>query len=560
MNGSELLMELLLEQGVDIVFGYPGGAVLHIYDALYKYSDRIQHVMTAHEQGACHAADGYARLTGKTGVVFATSGPGATNLVTGIATAFMDSVPLVAVTGNVGTGLIGRDSFQEVYIAGITLPVTKHNFTLRRVEDLAPVLRAAFAIAREGRRGPVLVDIPKDVSAAQVSGYRRQEAGGRRNAAPSPVPDPCLLQQAADALNHAQKPAVYFGGGVQSAGAGEELRALCVKGDIPAAHTLMAAGTRGCGEPLNLGLVGMHGNYAPNHAMHASDALLIAGARLSDRVVLNPARFAPQAFKIHIDVDAAEINKNVAVDLALVGDVKEILRALLPMINEKKRPSWQAQIARWKARDYHPMDNDNALRPHQIMQAISEIAGEDAVYVTDVGQHQLWAAQYARHLKPRSFLTSGGLGTMGFGYGAAIGAALSAHGRPVVHITGDGSFHMNLNEACTAVSYNAPVVTVIFNNQVLGMVRQWQAAFCGARYCATEPHRVTDYVKVAEGFGLPGFRCRDLKQFREAFAHALALCGPAWIECLIDKDEKVLPMIPERGYMEDMILDSETFV
>jgi len=549
-------MELLLEQGVDIVFGYPGGAVLHIYDALYTYSDRIQHVMTAHEQGACHAADGYARLTGKTGVVFATSGPGATNLVTGIATAFMDSVPLVAVTGNVGTGLIGRDSFQEVYIAGITLPVTKHNFTLRRVEDLAPVLRAAFAIAREGRQGPVLVDIPKNVSAAVCEYCPPAPAG---SACRAPI-DEALLRSAAEALNSAKRPAIYFGGGVQSAGAGEELRALCVKGDIPAAHTLMAAGALGCGEPLNLGLVGMHGNYAPNHAVHACDALLIAGARLSDRVVLNPARFAPQAFKIHIDVDAAEINKNVAVDLPLIGDAKEALARLLPWIEEKQRPAWRAQIARWKARDYRPKDDGSALRPHQVMGAISEIAGEDAIYVTDVGQHQLWAAQYARHLKPRSFLTSGGLGTMGFGYGAAIGAALRAQGRPVVHITGDGSFHMNLNEACTAVSYRAPVVTVIFNNQVLGMVRQWQAAFCGARYCATEPHRVTDYVKVAEGFGLPGFRCHDVKQFREAFAHALALGGPAWIECLIDKDEKVLPMIPEGGYMEDMILDSDTSV
>jgi len=536
-------MEILLEQGVDLVFGYPGAAVLHIYDALYKYGGRIRHVMTAHEQGAAHAADGYARLTGKTGVVIASSGPGATNLVTGIAAAYMDSVPLVTITGNVCTDQIGRDSFQEVYIAGITLPITKHNFTLRRVEDLAPVLRAAFAIAREGRRGPVLVDIPKDVSAA-VCEYC-PPSGAPRPCGPPP-PYEGGLHVVAQALNNARRPAIYFGGGVQSAGAGEELRALCGKGDIPAAHTLMAAGVLGCDEPLNLGLIGMHGNYTANRAVQASDALLIAGARMSDRVVTDPPRFAPGAVKIQIDVDAAEINKNLPVDFALAGDVKEILAQLLPLIGEKKRPEWRAQVEQWRARNYRPEDGDSALRPHQIMRAISDLAGEDAVYVTDVGQHQLWAAQYARHLKPRSFLTSGGLGAMGFGYGAAIGAALALPAesrRPVVHITGDGSFHMNMNEACTAVSYNAPVITVIFNNQVLGMVRQWQSAFHGGRYCATDPQRVTDYVKLAEGFGLPGFRCHDLRQFREAFAHALTLGGPCWIECLVDKDEKVLPMV-----------------
>ena len=551
MNASELLMELLLEQGVDRVFGYPGGAVLFIYDALYKYSGRVAHVMTAHEQGSAHAADGYARLTGKTGVVIATSGPGATNLVTGIAAAYMDSVPMVAITGNVGTGLIGRDSFQEVYTAGITLPITKHNFVVRGADELAPVVRAAFAIAQAGRPGPVLIDIPKDVSAAACA---YNPPVGVASKPPAPI-DKTALQQAAAIINQAKNPVIYFGGGVSSAGAGDLLRALCRKGDIPAAHTLMAAGVLGCDDPHNLGLIGMHGNYAVNKAVQLCDCLLILGARLSDRVALRFSQFAPEAVKIQIDVDAAEIGKNVGVDIAVESDVYLALEALLPMIEEKNRPEWRAQISEWQKRDYRPADDDSVLRPHQIMRAISDLAGEDAIYVTDVGQHQLWAAQYARHLKPRSFLTSGGLGAMGYGYGAAIGASFAAGGRPVVHITGDGSFHMNLNEACTAVSYNAPVITVIFNNQALGMVRQWQGAFFGGRYSSTSPQRRTDYVKVAEGFGLQGFRCADLGRFKEIFAHALTLHAPVWIECLIDKDEKVLPMIPSGGSLDDMMME-----
>ena len=533
-------MELLLEQGADLVFGYPGSAVLHIYDALYKYSDRIRHVMTAHEQGAAHAADGYARLTGKTGVVFATSGPGATNLVTGIAAAYMDSVPMVAITGSVATNLIGRDSFQEVYIAGITLPITKHNFVVRHVDELAPVIRAAFKIAQEGRKGPVLVDIPRDVSAATCDGAPRFAPSPY---APSkPQINASALRQAAQTLNTAKQPLILFGGGVQASNAGGLLRALCETGDIPAVHTLMAAGVLGCGEPRNLGLAGMHGNASANQALHEADALLMVGSRLSDRVALDFTRFAPRAAKIHVDVDAAELGKNVAVDIPLEGDAGVILEQLLPLIAKTSRPGWRGKIAQWRANDYHPTDDDSVLKPHQIMRAIGEIAGEDAIYVTDVGQHQLWAAQYARHLKPRSFLTSGGLGAMGYGYGAAIGAAMAAGGRPVVHITGDGSLHMNMNEACTAVSYSVPVITVIFNNQALGMVRQWQDAFFEKRHSATEPQRRTDYVKVAEGFGLRGYRCRDFVGFKEAFAKALALGGPAWIECLIDKDEKVLPM------------------
>jgi acetolactate synthase-1/2/3 large subunit len=563
-------MEMLLEQGVDVIFGYPGGAVLNIYDALYQYRDKIRHVMTAHEQGAAHAADGYARLTGKTGVVLATSGPGATNLVTGIATAYMDSVPMVAITGNVGTGLIGRDSFQEVYIAGITMPITKHNFVVRTVEDLAPTLRAAFAIAQEGRKGPVLIDIPKDISAAPVV-----RPVGSAAAAASRIggnPEQSSIAAAAAILNQAERPVIYFGGGVSAAGAGELLRTLCGKADIPATYTLMAAGVLGCGEPHNLGLIGMHGCIAANRAVQHADVLLIAGARCSDRVALNPAQFAPHAQKIQIDIDPAEFHKNVPVDCTVAGDVRAIFTQLLPLIEARQRPAWAAQIQQWQSQDYHPKDDATQLKPHQVMQCISALAGEDAIYVTDVGQHQLWAAQYCRHVRPRSFLTSGGLGTMGFGYGAAIGAAFGAAAktpgdappaygsRPVVHITGDGSFHMNLQEACTAVSYRVPVITVIMNNRVLGMVRQWQTTFYGKRYSSTDPERKTDFVQLAAGFGLPAFRCGNLAEFETAFAQALAIIkgkdpGPVWIECQIDKDEKVLPMIPAGGTLEDLVID-----
>ncbi|MDR2686962.1 MAG: biosynthetic-type acetolactate synthase large subunit [Oscillospiraceae bacterium] len=535
LNASELLMELLLEQGVDLVFGYPGGAVLHIYDALYKYSGRIRHVITAHEQGAAHAADGYARVTGKPGVVMATSGPGATNLVTGIAAAYMDSVPMVAITGNVGTGLIGRDSFQEVYIAGITLPITKHNFVVRHAGELAPTIRAAFRIAQEGRKGPVLVDIPRDVSAAACE-YVPIDTP--RRCAPPP-PEEGGLARVAEALNNAKQPLVFFGGGVQAANAGEALRALCEKGDIPAAHTLMAAGVLRWDEPYNLGLAGMHGNASANQAIARADVLLIAGSRLSDRIAPGFARFAPKAFKIHVDIDPAELGKNVPADLALEGDAGICLERLLPLAEEKTRPEWRAEIARWRAEDDQPQDGGGAPKPHQIMRAIGELAGEETIYVTDVGQHQLWAAQYARHARPRSFLTSGGLGAMGYGYGAAIGAAFAANGRPVAHITGDGSFHMNLNEACTAVNCNLPVISVICNNRALGLVRQWQDISFGRRHSATEPERYTDYVKLAEGFGLQGYRCNDIGQFKEAFARALALKAPAWIECPIDREEKV---------------------
>ena len=552
LTGADIFAEVLVEQGVDTLFGYPGGAVLNLYDALYKYSGKLRHIMTAHEQGAAHAADGYARATGRTGVVLATSGPGATNLVTGIATAYMDSVPMVAITGNVGTTLIGRDSFQEVYIAGITMPITKHNFVVRHVEELADILRDAFCIAQTGRKGPVLVDIPKDVTSAKTEFI------------PKPLVHPVYetrleksqLARAAEMINTSKRPFLYIGGGVAASGAGEELRALARTAEIPIAYTMMAAGVMDYGDPLNLGLIGMHGCRTTNKAVNEADLVLAVGTRFSDRVALNGEQFAHQASILQIDIDPSEVNKNVTVDHSLVGDVRQTLQQLLPLVDEAKHPAWMEQVRAWQAQDYRPKDDADRLRPHQVIGKICELAGPEALYVTDVGQHQMWATQYIRHVKPRSFLTSGGLGTMGFGYGAALGAAVAAEGkRPVIHITGDGSFHMNLNEACTAVSYRLPVVTVIFNNQVLGMVRQWQAAFYGKRYSSTDPHRQTDYVKVAEGFGAKGYRCATLDEFSSAFAEALKAEGPVWIECLIDKDEKVLPMIPAGGSIEDMILE-----
>lgn len=551
LNGSQILAEVLVEQGVDTLFGYPGGSILNICDALYDYRDKIKQIVTAHEQGASHAADGYARATGKTGVVLATSGPGATNLVTGIATAYMDSVPMVAITGNVSTDLIGRDSFQEVYIAGITMPITKHNFVVRRVEDLAQTLRSAFRIAASGRKGPVLVDIPKDVT-ANVCEFTPAE---KVDTSYETVIDEEKLAEAARLINKAERPVIYFGGGVGSSNACVPLRELVSKCEIPATHTLMAAGILGYDHPLSLGLLGMHGNVTSNRAVHNADLVIAVGTRFSDRVALNTNAFAKKATIIQIDIDPSEINKNVTVDLSLVGDVCAVLEALLPLVNESKHTKWMEQIEEWKKLNYVPKDDDSVLKPHQIMEVICKNAGEDAIYVTDVGQHQLWAAQYARHVKSRSFLTSGGLGTMGYGYGAALGAKIAFPDRPVVHITGDGSFHMNMNEACTAVSYNIPVITVIMNNSVLGMVRQWQTTFYNRRYSGSEPERVTDYVKVAEGFGLCGFRCTNLAQFEAAMEQAMKMNAPVWIDCVVDREEKVLPMIPSGGTIDSMILE-----
>ena len=552
LTGSQIFVEVLVEQGVDTLFGYPGGAVLNLYDELYKNSDRIRHVLTAHEQGASHAADGYARATGRTGVVLATSGPGATNLVTGIATAYMDSVPMVAFTGNVATTLLGKDSFQEAYIEGITMPITKHNYTVRRVEDLADTMRAAFRIAQSGRKGPVLVDIPKDITAASCE-FTPKAPELIRTVTRYNEED---VKKAAQMINASERPIVYFGGGVRSAAGCQPLRDLLEKTGMPATYTLMAAGVLSYGEPHNLGLLGMHGCYAANKAIDEADLVIAVGTRFSDRVALNPDSFAKRAKIIQIDIDPSELGKNVDVDLSLTGDASYILQAILPYVEKTEHKLWMEQIRGWQKDDYKPVDSDTELKPHQIIDEICNQAGPEAVYVTDVGQHQMWAAQYLHHTKSRGFLTSGGLGTMGFGYGAAIGAQM-ALGRDarVVMLTGDGSFHMNLNEACTAVSYDLPIITVIFNNQVLGMVRQWQTTFYEKRYSDTDPHRKTDFVKLAEGFGAKGYRAATPAEFKAAFADAMKQKGPSRIDCRIGKDEKVLPMIPGGGTVNDIIME-----
>ena len=552
LTGSQIFVEVLVEQGVDTLFGYPGGAVLNLYDELYKNSDRIRHVLTAHEQGASHAADGYARATGRTGVVLATSGPGATNLVTGIATAYMDSVPMVAFTGNVATTMLGKDSFQEAYIEGITMPITKHNYTVRRVEDLADTMRAAFRIAQSGRKGPVLVDIPKDITAASCE-FTPKAPELIRTVTRYNEED---VKKAAQMINTSERPIVYFGGGVRSAAGCQPLRDLLEKTGMPATYTLMAAGVLSYGEPHNLGLLGMHGCYTANKAIDEADLVIAVGTRFSDRVALNPDSFAKRAKIIQIDIDPSELGKNVDVDLSLTGDASYILQAILPYVEKTEHKLWMEQIRGWQKNDYKPVDSDTELKPHQIIDEICKQAGPEAVYVTDVGQHQMWAAQYLHHTKSRGFLTSGGLGTMGFGYGAAIGARM-ALGRDarVVMLTGDGSFHMNLNEACTAVSYDLPIITVIFNNQVLGMVRQWQTTFYEKRYSDTDPHRKTDFVKLAEGFGAKGYRAATPAEFKAAFADAMKQKGPSWIDCRIGKDEKVLPMIPGGGTVNDIIME-----
>ena len=549
LTGSQIVMEVLLEQNVDTVFGYPGGTALNVYDALYDYSDKIHHIITAHEQGAAHAADGFARSTGKTGVVFSTSGPGATNLVTGIATAYMDSIPMVAITCNVGDSFIGRDSFQEISITGVTLPITKHNYFVNRIDDLADALRNAFRIANEGRKGPVLVDITKDVTAATIE-YEKQEP---IPLAPHPKFKQKKIETIARIINESKRPVIYFGGGVEASDAREELYELIQKADIPATYTMMAAGVIDCDDPKNLGLIGMHGTIAANKAIDEADVVIALGTRFSDRVALNPRRFAQRAAIIHIDIDASEINKNVLINYSLIGDIKDVLQALLPLLKESKHEKWIETVTAYQKSVRVPLEGK--LRPKDLIEAACDLTDKDTIYVTDVGQHQMWAAQYVKHHNTRRFITSGGLGTMGFGYGAAIGAQIGNPDKRVVHFTGDGSFHMNLNEGCTAVSYDLPIITIILDNKVLGMVYQWQTVFYDKHYSQTVLNRKTDYVKVAEGFGAKGFECNTLEEFKEAYKQALQCKGPVWIACNIDKEERVLPMIPNGGTLEDMIVD-----
>lgn len=550
LTGSQLVAEILLEHGVDTVFGYPGGTALNLYDTLYEYRDKIRHILTAHEQGAAHAADGYSRATGKTGVVFATSGPGATNLVTGIATAFMDSIPMIAITANVPDSLIGRDAFQEICITGVTMPITKHTFFVNKIEDLADAVRNAFRIANSGRKGPVLIDITKDVTAAKID-YKPAKPMPLN---PPPVFNKESVQEVAAMINAAERPIVYFGGGVAASKAGPELRQLLETADIPATYTLMAAGILGYDNKRNLGLIGMHGSIAANRAVDRADLIIALGARFSDRVALNPEKFGKKAHKIQVDIDTSEINKNVLVDVGISADIKEFLTALLPLIKKNDHADWVSQSTEWKKKTGDVKSQDAELHPSEIIQSICDMTDKETIYVTDVGQHQMWAAQYLKHEKTEDFITSGGLGTMGFGYGAAIGAQIGCPEKRVIHFTGDGSFHMNLNEACTAVSQDLPIITVIMNNRALGMVYQWQTSFYGKRYAATMPERKTNFPKLAEAFGAKGFSASNPAEFEEVFKKALQEKGPVWIDCAISREERVLPMIPGGGTIEDMII------
>lgn len=552
ITGADIIMEVLLDHDVTTVFGYPGGAALFTYDAIYKYRDKIKHILTAHEQGACHGADGFARSTGKTGVVFATSGPGATNLVTGIATAYMDSVPLVAITANVPTSMIGKDSFQEIYITGITMSITKHNFLVNKVENLEDALRQAFRIANSGRKGPVLVDVTKDVTAA-LWDYENKE--------PLPLDEhpnhikEDTIKEIADLVNSAERPVLYVGGGAAASGSASIIQEFSEKADIPLTHTMMAAGIVGYENPKNLGMLGMHGSVAANKAVDKSDLVLALGTRFSDRVALNPDKFAPEARIVQVDIDRSEINKNVLVDYSVICDVKEFLEKLMPLVTEKKHLEWDERIEKWKGKLSQPKNEGPYLCPDDLIETVCKMTDKETVYVTDVGQHQMWAAQYLHHYNTRAFLTSGGLGTMGYGYGAAIGAQIGNPDKRVIHLTGDGSFHMNMNEACTAVSNNLPIITLIFDNRVLGMVYQWQNSFYEGRHSQTTPERVTNFKKVAEGFGAKGYEVNSISEFQKVFKEALKEKGPVWIDCAIDKCEKVLPMIPNGGTVADMILD-----
>ena len=554
LTGSQILMKIFEEQGVDTVFGYPGGAVLNIYDELYKQKDKVRHIITAHEQGATHAADGYARSSGRTGVAIVTSGPGSTNALTGIATAYMDSVPMVVISGNVATNLIGKDSFQEVYMEGLTISITKHSFFVSDVTKLADTLRDAFRIAREGRMGPVSVDIAKDVTALSCE-FTSPEQVEKKKPQSRPT-EPELLQRVAELVNKAERPVVYFGGGVVGSESGELLKELVQRMDAPACNSIMATGVLPYGDVHRMGMIGMHGNVSSGLAIKNCDLLLAVGARFSDRVATDAKNFAPHAKIVHIDIDPSEIDKNVKVHQSIVGDVHQVLTELLPLVERKERKRWLAQVEEWR-REKDPFlpEDGEMLTPHLVMKAIEEQLGEDDIIATDVGQHQMWACQFNKRENPRQFLTSGGLGTMGYGYGAAIGARIANPNARVVHVTGDGSFHMNLNELCTSVTYGLPIVTVVMNNHVLGMVRQWQSSFYESRYSYTSPERKTDFVKLAEAFGGKGYQANNMQELREALQKAFANPDtPTVINCEVHEDLYVLPMIPAGKSIDDVIL------
>ncbi|HOQ06499.1 MAG TPA: biosynthetic-type acetolactate synthase large subunit [Clostridiales bacterium] len=551
LTGAEILVECLKEQGVDTVFGFPGGAVLNIYDALYKAQDEIRHILTSHEQGAAHAADGYARATGRTGVCIATSGPGATNLVTGIATAYMDSVPMVAITGQVATTLLGKDSFQEVDITGITMPITKHNYIVKDVNKLADTVRQAFRIASSGRPGPVLIDICKDVTAAYAD-YEPKEPA-RNGAVPLQV-DESQLDEAAAAINSAKQPVILSGGGVSISGATAEMRMLAEKARIPVATTLMGLGSFPGTHRLFTGLVGMHGTRTSNMAVSESDLFIAIGARFSDRVISNVSRFAPNARIMHIDIDPAEVGKNITVHYPLVGDIREILKQLADRVEPREYTDWNRKIDEWKASYPLKYEANGSLKPQYIVERLYEITKGDAIITTEVGQNQLWAAQYYKFTRPRQFISSGGLGTMGYGLGASIGAKIGKPEAKVINIAGDGSFRMNCNELATAVEYRLPVVIAILNNRVLGMVRQWQQLFYGGRYSSTTIDRGTDFVALAEAYGAVGIRVTRPEEVDAAFERALASTDrPVVIDFEIDKDEKVFPIVPPGAPIDELI-------
>ena len=539
LNGSEIIVECLKEQNVDTIFGYPGGAILNVYDALYKHSDEITHILTSHEQGASHAADGYARATGKVGVCFATSGPGATNLVTGIATAYMDSIPVVAITCNVTVPLLGKDSFQEIDIAGVTMPITKHNFIVKDVTKLADVIRAAFRIAKEGRPGPVLIDVTKDVTAAECDYIKETPKTIERQTDTIKEED---VERAVEMIKASKRPYVFVGGGVIASDASDELARFVKKIDAPVADSLMGKGAFDGTDPHYTGMLGMHGTKTSNFGVSECDLLIAIGARFSDRVTGNANKFAKNAKILHFDIDAAEINKNIHSDASVVGDALEILKRVNAKLEQQDRHEWLEHIHDYE-KQYPMAYRKDCLNGPLIMEKIYELTKGEAIISTDVGQHQMWAAQHYKYKKPRTLLTSGGLGTMGYGLGAAIGAKVGCKDKTVINIAGDGCFRMNMNEVATATRYNIPVIEIIFNNHVLGMVRQWQDLFYGKRYSATVLDDCVDFVKVSEGMGAKGYRVQTIEDFEAALKDAMALNIPCVIDCLIDREDKVFPMV-----------------
>ncbi len=552
LSGAEIICECLLEQGVDTVFGYPGGAALNTYDALYKYRDKINHVLTAHEQGASHAADGYARATGKTGVVITTSGPGATNIVTGIATANIDSIPVVAITGNVTTDQLGRDSFQEVDIVNIVKPITKASYLVEKVEDLAPTLRKAFALAQEGRKGPVLVDVPKDVTANKTD---------FSPAAPVKpeiikIKNPGSIAAVQNLIKNSAQPIIYAGGGVISANASDELVKFAELIDAPVCCSLMGLGCIPASHPLCMGNIGMHGGYETGMATGKCDLIIAAGARFSDRVAGDREKFGSQAKIVQLEIDEKEINKNVKVDEYVLGDIKEALTALTIGLEQQNHKDWIETIKNWKTQmSIKPALGNGYFSAREVFDVLNELMDDADIMTTDVGQHQMWAAQYNKAEAPRTFISSGGLGTMGFGMGASIGSQTAFPDRRVVLVTGDGSFHMNLNELVTLKSYDLSIVVVIMNNSVLGMVRQWQKLFYGNRFSQTDPHRATDFVALANSFGIEGMRITCEEEIRPVLEKAFSLGKPCVVDCLISPDENVLPMIPPGKTVDDIITE-----